>query len=327
MLKRILGKSNLEVSALGLGCMGMSMGYGKSDDAQSMKTIQYAINQGITFIDTADVYGDGHNEKLIGKILSQNNRNKIVLATKCGFSKSADDQFCINASPDYIKKSCENSLRRLGVDVIDLYYLHRADRNIPIEESMLALSDLVKSGKICHIGLSEVTAKTLHRAAAIHPITALQSEYSLWHRKPEKEILNACKELGIGFVPYSPLGRGFLTSKIQDINTLESHDFRRNLLPKFQAENMQKNLKLVKIIENIAQRKNCTPAQLALAWILAQGKDIVPIPGTRSITRLDENIACLDVKLSETELTEINQLIPIDAAAGEQYPEALNFEV
>jgi aryl-alcohol dehydrogenase-like predicted oxidoreductase len=326
MLKRTLGKFNLEVSALGLGCMGMSMSYGKYDDNQSIKTIHHAIERGITMIDTADLYGDGHNEMLISKALQDSYRDKIILATKCGFVRQGNYQYQINASPDYIKQACDKSLKRLGTEVIDLYYLHRADPIIPIEDSMGALADLVKSGKIRHIGLSEVKPKTLQRAAAIHPITALQSEYSLWHRKPEKEILKMCRELGVGFVAYSPLGRGFLTGKIQDTDKLEAGDFRR-VAPRYQGENLQTNLDILKIMTNIAEIKNCTPAQLALAWILAQGKDIVPIPGTRSLTRLDENIASLEVKISESELAEINKLIPVDAAAGEQYPEGLDFEV
>jgi aryl-alcohol dehydrogenase-like predicted oxidoreductase len=324
MKNRKLGQ--LTVSPMGLGCMGMSMGYGKSDDAKSIKTIQYAITHGITFLDTSDIYGDGHNENLIRQALTGHSRDQVVIATKCGFERLGDYKYQINGTPEHIKKACDASLKRLGVETIDLYYLHRADRNTPIEESVGAMADLVKAGKIKHIGLSEVTVKTLQRAAKIHPITALQTEYSLWQRKPEKEILAACRELGIGFVPYSPLGRGFLTGKIRDVNTLEQSDFRR-IAPKFQTENLQKNLKIVDELTQFAKSKNCTPAQLALAWVLAQGDDVVPIPGTRSIERLEENKNALNVNLSATELAELNRIAPMDAIAGEQYPDYLDFEV
>lgn len=250
----------------------------------------------------------------------------MVLATKCGFVRGSDDQYRIDGSAAHIKKARDASLKRLGTDVIDLYYLHRADHNVPIEESVTALADLVKIGKVCHIGLSEVTGQTLQRAAKVYPITALQSEYSLWHRKPEKEVLAVCRELEVGFVPYSPLGRGFLTGKIRDTALLEPTDFR-HVVPRFQGENLQKNLKIVDTVIELAKQKNCTPAQLALAWILMQGNDIVPIPGTRSIERLEENIESINVKLSKTDLDEIDRLIPMGAAAGSQYPDNLNFEV
>jgi aryl-alcohol dehydrogenase-like predicted oxidoreductase len=324
MKKRKLG--NLEVSSLGLGCMGMSMAYGKTDDNQSIKTIQHAVTHGTTFLDTADLYGDGHNEQLIQKALQNTARENVVLATKCGFVRLGEFQYKIDGSAQHIKNACDASLQRLGVDVIDLYYLHRADRNIPIEESVGALADLVKAGKVRHIGLSEVTVGTLQRAAKVHPITALQSEYSLWHRKPEKEILAACRELGIGFVPYSPLGRGFLTGKIRDTASLEQNDFRR-IAPKFQDENFKKNLEIADHVIEFAKKKNCTPAQLALAWILAQGDNIVPIPGTRSIERLDENSGAVNVILTSADLEELNRLVPVDAAAGAQYPDSLDFEV
>jgi aryl-alcohol dehydrogenase-like predicted oxidoreductase len=321
MIKRKLGK--LEVSALGLGCMGMSMGYGKSDDSQSIKTLHHAIDKGVTFLDTADVYGDGHNETLIGKALQHGLRDKVVLATKCGLVKLGS----VDGSPTHIKKACDASLQRLGVEFVDLYYLHRADKNTPIEESMRALADLVKAGKIRHIGLSEVTTKTLRRAATVHAITALQSEYSLWHRKPEIEMLATCRELGIGFVPYSPLGRGFLTGKVRETASLEPDDFRRIYLPRFQDENLTHNLLIADHVVEFAERKKCTPAQLALAWLLAQGKDIVPIPGTRSMQRLDENLGALSVQLSAADLEEINHLIPMHAAAGAQYPDSFNLEI
>jgi aryl-alcohol dehydrogenase-like predicted oxidoreductase len=324
MKNRKLG--NLTVSPMGLGCMGISMGYGKSDDVQSIKTIQYAIKHDITFLDTSDIYGDGHNENLIREALVGHPRDQVVIATKCGFERLGDYKYQINGTPEHIKKACDASLKRLGVEKIDLYYLHRADRKVPIEESVGAMAELVKAGKIQHIGLSEVTVQTLQRAAKIHPITALQTEYSLWQRKPEKEILAACRELGIGFVPYSPLGRGFLTGKIRDVNTLEQSDFRR-IAPKFQTENLQKNLKIVDELTQFAKSKQCTPAQLALAWVLAQGDDVVPIPGTRSIERLEENKNALNIKLSATDLAELNRIAPMDAVAGEQYPDHLNFEV
>ena len=322
--KRILGK--LEVSALGLGCMGMSQAYGKTDDNQSVSTLQAAVERGVSFFDTSDLYGDGHNELLIGKAFAAVQCEKLVIATKCGFVRLGEYQYRIDGSPTHIKQACDASLQRLGMDVIDLYYLHRADKNVPIEESMGALAELVKAGKIRHIGLSEVTSETLRRAAKIHPVAALQSEYSLWHRKPEKDILATCRELGIGFVPYSPLGRGFLTGKIRDTSMLEKNDFRR-IAPRFQEENLQKNLQIADQVINFAKQKNCTPAQLALAWVLAQGNDIVPIPGTRQIERLDENLGALNIVLSQSDLIELNRLIPIDMTVGNQYPDQLDFEV
>jgi aryl-alcohol dehydrogenase-like predicted oxidoreductase len=326
MKTRKLGKSGLEVTALGLGCMGMSMAYGKTDDKESLKTLLHAINLGVNFLDTSDLYGDGHNEELIAEALKRTERNKLVVATKCGFVRLGQYNYRIDGSAKHISAACDASLKRLGMDVIDLYYLHRADKQIPIEESVQALASLVKAGKVRHIGLSEVTSQTLIRADKVHPIVALQSEYSLWHRKPEKDILQTCRKLGIGFVPYSPLGRGFLTGKIQDTITLDSSDFR-HISPRFQGENLTKNLKLAEHIIAYAKKKNCTAAQLALAWVLAQGQDIVPIPGTRSIARLEENLGALQVELSVEELKEINEMIPMDAAFGAQNPEGLDFEV
>jgi len=322
MQKRKLGKLKLEVSALGLGCMGMSMGYGQSDDQQSIKTIHHAIDSGISFLDTSDLYGAGHNETLIGKALAGGWREKVVLATKCGFV----DMVKVDGSPSHIKKACDASLKRLGIEVIDLYYLHRADKNIPIEESVGAFADLVKAGKILHIGLSEVTPNTLKRAAKVHPITALQSEYSLWERKPEIEILNVCHQLEIGFVPYSPLSRGFLSGQYRKTENFEEGDFRR-LLPKFQDTNLEHNLQIVDKLISFSKYKGCTPAQLALAWLLAQAQDIVPIPGTRSITRLDENIGALDVHLSAADLQEIRDFLNTHETIGKQYPDEFNFEV
>lgn len=323
MINRKLGQ--LTVSVLGLGCMGMSMAYGKADDNQSIKTILHAIACGITLFDTADLYGDGHNERLIGQALKNIDRDKVVIATKCGFVRQGNYQYVITGDPEYIKTACEASLQRLGIDVIDLYYLHRADPKVPIEDSVGALADLVTAGKVRHIGLSEIKLATLKRAVAVHPITALQTEYSLWQRKPEDEILQYCRELGIGFVPYSPLGRGFLSGKIQDVASLEENDFRR-VAPKFQGENFTRNLKLLATFTEYARSKHCTPAQLALAWVLAQGDFIVPIPGTRVIERLDENIKAVDIHLTAAEL-QIDHLMPRDAIVGEQYPQHLNFEV
>ncbi|MCS5710297.1 aldo/keto reductase [Candidatus Berkiella aquae] len=322
MQKRKLGKLKLEVSALGLGCMGMSMGYGRADDQESIKTLHYAIEKGISFLDTSDLYGMGHNEILIGKALSGSRRDKVVLATKCGFV----DMVKVDGSPQHIKKACDASLKRLGLEVIDLYYLHRADKNIPIEESVGAFADLVTAGKILHIGLSEVTPATLKRAATVHPITALQSEYSLWETKPESDILPLCDELDIGFVPYSPLSRGFLSGQYRKTENFEEGDFRR-LLPKFQSTNLEHNLQIVDKLIRFSKDKGCTAAQLALAWLLAQGQNIVPIPGTRSIYRLNENIGALDVHLSAAELNEMRDFLKTHQAIGKQYPDEFNFEV
>lgn len=337
MRKRKLGNSELEVSAIGLGCMGMSMGYGTSDDTASTKTLRYAIEEGINFLDTADVYGAGevggfgHNEILIGKVLAEGYRDKVVIASKCGFVPRKDQSgglsgIEINANPKHIKQACDESLKRLKLDYIDLYYLHRGDRNVPIEDSVGALSDLVKAGKVRYIGLSEVTDHTLNKAFKVHPITAVQSEYSLFHREPEKQVLPACRTLGVSFVPYSPLGRGFLSGKIRDVSSLEQNDFRR-ALPRFQDANFEKNLKIVDTLVALSNKKNCSPAQLALSWLLCQGNDIVPIPGTRSIDRLNENISATDISLTSKELEEINQLIPMEAVLGAQYPQYLDLTI
>jgi len=336
MQKRRLGNSGLEVSAIGLGCMGMSMSYGATDDMLSIKTLEFAIEQGINFLDTADVYGVaglggwGHNETLISKVL-QGYREKVVIATKCGFvhSKNMADDFTgieLNGTPQYIKKACDASLQRLNIEVIDLFYLHRGDRRVPIEESVGALSELVMEGKVRYIGLSDLKEATLRRAALVHPITAFQTEYSLFHRTPERTILPTCRELGISLVPYCPLGRGFLSGKVRDVSKLDTSDFRRKL-PRFQDLNLEANLKIVDTIVKLASHKDCTPAQFSIAWLLSQGNDIVPIPGTRSIERLNENIAALDIRLNKEELEEINRLIPIDGVVGEQYPKEFDFEI
>jgi aryl-alcohol dehydrogenase-like predicted oxidoreductase len=311
----------LAVSAIGLGCMGMSDFYGPSDEAQSLETLNHAIDIGVTFWDTADMYGVGRNEELLGRVLKER-RGEVVLATKFGNVRGADGAFLgIDGSPDYVRKACDASLRRLGVDHIDLYYQHRVDPKVPIEETVGAMAELVHQGKVRHLGLSEAAAGTIRRAAAVHPIAALQTEYSLWSRELEDEILPTCRSLGIALVAYSPLGRGFLTGKIQSQDDLDPSDWRRQN-PRFQGENLEKNLELAGRIREIAGRKGCTPAQLALAWLLAQGRDVVPIPGTRSPKRLDENAAACQVALSADDLAEIEAVIPRTMVAGERYPAA-----
>jgi len=321
MQKRTLGRNGLEVSTLGLGCMGMSDFYSGRDDEASIKTIHRALELGVTLLDTADMYGVGKNEELVGQAI-KNRRDQVVIATKFGNVRGSNGEFLgINGKPEYVKQACEASLRRLGVDYIDLYYQHRVDPKTPIEETVGAMAELVKEGKVRYLGLSEAAPQTIQRANDVHPITAVQTEYSLWSRDVEDEILPVCRELGIGFVPYSPLGRGFLTGQIQKFEDLAEDDYRRHS-PRFQGENFQRNLDLVFKIKEIATEKGCKPSQLALAWLLAQGEDIVPIPGTKRISYLEENIGALSITISDTELARINEVAPKGAAAGERYPEA-----
>ena len=321
MQTRELGTSGLEVSAIGLGCMGMSDFYGAHDEAQSLNTLHRAVDIGVTFWDTSDIYGPKTNERLVGRALD-GVRNRVVLATKFGILRNdAGDFVGVDSSPEYVRTACDASLKRLGVDHIDLYYQHRVDPETPIEDTVGAMARLVEEGKVRYLGLSEASAATLRRAYRVHPIAALQTEYSLWSRDVEPEILPACRELGVGLVPYSPLGRGFLSGQIKSIDDLDEDDWRRSN-PRFQGENFAKNLELVAKIEELAREKSCTPAQLALAWLLAQGDDIVPIPGTRSAARLAENAAAADIALSTDELSAIDAILPPDAAEGLRYPEA-----
>ena len=319
MQYRRLGKSSLVVSALGLGCMGMSQSYGTPDDAESLATLNHAIDRGITMLDTADMYGGGTNEELLSQILAKR-RNEVILATKFGNMRQPDGRFLgVNGKPEYVQQACEESLKRLKISTIDLFYLHRVDTGTPIEDTVGAMARLIEQGKVRYLGLSEAGAKTIRRAHAIYPITALQSEYSLWTRDPEGEILGTCRELGIGFVPYSPLGRGILTGQVKSAE-FGPKDFRR-ISPRFQGDNFQKNLSLVTRVEQIASEKRCTPAQLALAWVLAQGDDIVPIPGTKRRTYLDQNLGALEVTLTPSDLRRLDEAFPRGVAVGARYPD------
>ncbi|MFH0792451.1 MAG: aldo/keto reductase [bacterium] len=320
MKKRMLGKSGLTVSAIGLGCMGMSEFYGSHDDKESVRVIHRALDLGVTFLDTADMYGTGHNEKLVGRAIRER-RGEVVLATKFGNVRGKDGSFLgVCGKPEYVRSACEASLRRLGVEVIDLYYQHRVDPETPIEETVGAMAQLVKEGKVRFLGLSEAAAQTIRRAVAVHPIAALQTEYSLWTRDVESEILPTCRELGIGFVAYSPLGRGFLTARFMKVDDLESDDWRRNS-PRFQGENFAKNFRIVEGVEKLAAEKGCKASQLALAWLLARDGDIVPIPGTKRRQYLEENAAAVEVKLTKGDLARLDKIAPLGAAAGARYPE------
>jgi aryl-alcohol dehydrogenase-like predicted oxidoreductase len=320
MARRRLGKNGPRVSALGLGCMGMSEFYGPTDDRESTATIHRALELGLDFLDTADMYGVGHNEELVGAAI-RDRRDTVVLATKFGNVRGKKGEpLGVNGRPEYVRSACEASLKRLGLETIDLYYQHRVDPETPIEETVGAMGLLVKEGKVRYLGLSEAAPDTVRRAAREHPITALQTEYSLWTRDVETEILTTCRELGIGFVAYSPLGRGFLASRFKSSGEIAEGDFRR-VSPRFQDENFRKNLNILRAIEEVARGKKCTPAQLSLAWVLAQGDDIVPIPGTKRRTYLEENLGALGVTLSPRDLEQLDAVAPVGAAAGARYPE------
>jgi aryl-alcohol dehydrogenase-like predicted oxidoreductase len=318
--KRRLGSNGPEVSAIGLGCMGMSEFYGSGSEQESIATIHHAIERGVTFLDTADMYGVGKNEELVGKAIAER-RDQVFLATKFGNVRGPNGEFLgVKGDADYVRSACEASLKRLGVEVIDLYYQHRVDTNVPIEETVGAMARLKEEGKIRFLGLSEAAPQTIRRAAAVHPIAAVQTELSLWSRDAETEVLPTVRELGIGYVAYSPLGRGFLSGRFKSPDDFPDDDFRK-FHPRFQGENFEKNLQLVREVEVMANEKGCTTAQLALAWVLAQGEDVVPIPGTKHIRYLDENIGALEVKLTDEDLNRLDQILPPGAAAGQRYHE------
>lgn len=319
MKSRQLGSSSIEVGEIGLGCMGMSEFYGPRDDTESLATLERALELGVSFLDTADMYGSGHNEELLGRFL-KGRRDKVVLATKFGVVRTAGGGYgrTINTRPDYVRQACEASLGRLGVEVIDLYYAHRINPDVPIEDTVGAMADLVRQGKVRALGLSEVSAATLQRACAVHPIAALQSEYSLWTRDPEAAVLQACRALGVAFVAYSPLGRGFLTGTVAATHELHAEDFRR-ISPRFQDGNLQANQRIVDAVKDLAGRKGCAPAQVALAWVLAQGDDVIPIPGTKRRRYLEENVAAAGIALTAEEVQALAAAVPPGAAVGERY--------
>lgn len=323
MLHRTLGKNGLRVSALGLGCMGMSDFYGERNDQESLATLNHALDRGVNFLDTADMYGPFHNEKLLAQVLASR-RQEIVVATKFGIVRDPANPSVrkVNGRPEYVRSACEASLQRLGVEVIDLYYQHRVDPDTPIEETVGAMAELVRAGKVRHLGLSEASPATIRRAHAVHPIAAVQMEYSVWTREAEEGVLSACRELGIGFVAYSPLGRGFLTGQLKRFEDFATDDYRR-FSPRFQGPNFAKNLKVVAHLADLAATKGCTPGQLALAWVLTGGDDLIPIPGTKRIRYLDENIAALDVRLTPAERETISAIFPPDSIAGARYPAAM----
>ncbi len=317
MEQRRLGDQGLTTSAVGLGCMGMSQSYGPADEDESLAVIDRALELGVTFLDTANVYGLGHNEQLVGRALADRH-DQVVLATKFGIAGFDDGKMVINGQPDYVRQCCDESLARLNVDTIDLYYLHRVDKTVPIEDTVGAMSELIDAGKVRYLGLSEASAATIRRAHATHPISALQSEWSLFHRDPEDEVLPTLRELNIAFVPFSPLGRGFLTGEIQSPDDFTEGDMRRGN-PRLQGENFQRNLDVVERVKEMAEARSCTPAQLALAWLLAQGEDVVPIPGTKRQRYLEQNAASVDVKLSEADLNRLDELLPVGSAVGPRY--------